>query len=40
MKEAELKKYEIDLREPTAISVNPGHSELYWMDEKQHFLLE
>ena len=37
MKEAELKKYEIDyqgMSRLTAISVHSGHSELHWMDER------
>ena len=37
MKEAELKKYEIDFQgivKLTAISVNPGHSEFHWMEER------
>ena len=37
LKEVELKKYEIDFRglsRPTSLSVNSGHSEFYWMDEK------
>ena len=37
MKEVELKKYVIDFRDmsrPTSISLNSGHAEFHWMDEK------
>ena len=40
MKEVELKKYEIVFRGvsgPTSVSVNSGHSELDWSDEKWLF---
>ena len=42
MKEAELKKYAIDYRDMsrlTANSVNSGHSDFHWMDEKKHFFM-
>ena len=37
MKEVEVKKHETDFRgilRPTALSVNPGHSEFNLLDEK------
>ena len=43
MKGVELKKYEIDFRgmsRPIAIYANSDHSEIHWMDEKQHFSKE
>ena len=43
MKELELRIYEIVFRgtsRPTALSVNLGHSEIHWMDEKYTFLME
>ena len=43
MKEAELKKHEIDywsMPRLTAVSVLSGQSNFHWMDEKNHFLIK